>query len=151
MKKLDRWSSIFWLVLSTGVCIRAYQLGLGDMRNPGPGFLFFGAGVILGGLSLLVLVPAFSGPVLEDWKMTFGNVNWKKVAAIIAALVGYGLALESIGFLISTVLFIGFLLAFVGAKRWFVVIAVSVVSTAVLYVLFVILLQSGMPRGILGM
>lgn len=150
MKRLDCWFGIFWLLLSLGVCIRSYQIGLGDMRNPGPGFLFFVSGVILLGLSLLVLVPAFRTPVQDDEKNIFGNVNWKKVIAIIVTLTGYGLALEPLGFLISTVFFIGFLLYSIGAKRWGVVISVSLVSTALIYVLFVIVLQSSLPRGITG-
>jgi putative tricarboxylic transport membrane protein len=150
MKKLDRWSSIFWLVLSIGVCIRAYQLGMGSMHNPGPGFLFFWCGVILGGLSLLVLVPAFKGPIPGGEKKAFGNVNWRKVVAVIAGLVGYGLLLEWIGFLISTALFIGFLLTSIEAKRWAVVITVALASTALTYLLFEILLQARLPRGFLG-
>lgn len=117
MKRLDCRFGIFWLLLSLGVCIRSYQIGFGDMRNPGPGFLFFVSGVILLGLSLLVLVPAFRTPVQDDEKNIFGNVNWKKVIAIIVTLTGYGLALEPLGFLISTVFFIGFLLYSIGAKK----------------------------------
>lgn len=151
MKRLDRWSGIFWVVFAAAVCVRAYQIGLGDMHNPGPGFLFFGSGAILAGLAILVLVSAFRDPAsAKGNEVTFGRVHWWKVAAVIVALVGYGLAMEPVGFVISTALFIGFLLASIGAKRWTVVVTVSLISTTLIYVLFVVLLQSSMPKGFLG-
>ena len=40
-KKLNRIGSLFWMALGIYVAIHAYQLGIGRLRQPGPGFLFF--------------------------------------------------------------------------------------------------------------
>jgi putative tricarboxylic transport membrane protein len=150
MKKLDRWSSLFWLAIAIAVCIRSYLLGLGSLHNPGPGFLFFWCGVILAGLSLLVLWPALKGPKEENEDKIFRNVNWWKIAAVVLGLTVYGMIFEWAGFLVSTALFIGFLLLSIEAKKWYVVVSIALASSGLTYLLFEIILQTRLPRGFLG-
>ena len=42
MSKADQISGIFWLFFSGLICIESYRLGLGNLHQPGPGFLFSG-------------------------------------------------------------------------------------------------------------
>lgn len=152
MKKLDRLSSIFWLILSTVICIHSYQLGLGRFHDPGPGFLFFWSGLVLGVLSLMILLPTIkrSDDALNENKNMFENVKWIKVLSILVSLMCYGFILEQLGFLFSTVIFIALLLRSMDNKKWYVIVFVSVVSSLLSYVLFEILLQSRLPKGIFG-
>jgi len=153
MKKLDRFSSLFWIGLSIAVCIRSYDLGLGSFHNPGPGFLFFWTAIVLGGLSVLILLQSLrSGPEVpkEGEGYAFQNVHWIKIVSIIFSILLYGFFLERLGFLLSTVLLIAFLLRSIEAKKWYVVILVSVASALSSYVLFELLLQSRLPAGFLG-
>ena len=105
MERLDRLSGVFWLIISMAVCIHAVGLGLGDLRNPGVGFLFFWSGVILGILSLILLGMALRRrkEVTETSAPPWENVNWVKKGAVLFALVGYGLVFEWLGFLAVTV------------------------------------------------
>ena len=145
---LDRYSGLFWFLLSVVVCIYARRLGLGHFRNPGPGFLFFWSGVVLCVLSLIILFQTIKPADKEE--KAFGSVNWAKVASVVLALVVYGLILERLGFVLSTVLFMGFLLRSIEAKKWYVVILVSVVSSLLTYALFELWLHARLPKGILG-
>lgn len=151
MRRLDIGSSIFWLVFSAFVSIHSLSLGLGNLREPGPGFLFFWCGVVMAILSVGVLVPALirraSKGGHED---VFGNVNWKKVITVLAAIILYGIAFERLGYLISTFLLVFFLLAAIGAKRWYVVLLVASASSFLSYVLFDLWLQVRLPKGFIG-
>ncbi len=152
MKKLDIESSIFWLVISGYVCVRSTKLGLGNVHNPGPGFLFFWSGVVLGVLSIIVMCTSLRKMKedAQDHEMPFGNVNWPKVISVIGSLMVYGLIIEWLGFLISTILLMGFLLSSIEAKKWYIVIGVSLATAFLSYALFELWLHTRLPKGILG-
>ena len=46
MKKFDLIGSAFWLIIGFLICEEAWRINLGEFRNPGPGFLPFGTGLI---------------------------------------------------------------------------------------------------------
>jgi len=153
VKKLDRLSSIFWLILSVAICIHSYKLGLGRFHDPGPGFLFFWSGMVLGVLSLVILLQTVKGrkeASKESQKNIFENVKWIKIVSVMVFLVIYGLILEWLGFLLSTIFFIAFLLQSIEAKKWYIVIFVSIGSAVLSYVLFDLCLQARLPKGIFG-
>ena len=153
MEKLDRFSAIFWLVISVGICIHSIQLGVGSFQNPGVGFLFFWSAVVMGILSIVLLLKARQGQKKEQAKSpekAFEKVNWLKIGGVLFALVIYGLIFEWLGSLLSTTFFIAFLLRTIEVKKWYTVIFVSLVSALSTYVLFKILLQVRLPAGILS-
>ena len=59
MKLYDQTSSLFWLLVSVAVFIESIRLGIGDLHNPGRGFLTFGASGILGISRLRLTHPGF--------------------------------------------------------------------------------------------
>jgi hypothetical protein len=59
MGKADRISGFFWLIFSLFVSYESYKLGLGTLNKPGPGFLFFWIGVVIGILSVAVVMRSF--------------------------------------------------------------------------------------------
>ena len=153
MKKLDRLSSIFWLILSVAICIHSYKLGLGRFHNPGPGFLFFWSGVVLGVFSMMILLPTMKGhkeASKESQENIFENVKWVKIVSVLVSLVIYGLILEWLGFLLSTIFFIAFLLRSIESKKWYIIAFVSIASAFLSYALFELCLQARLPKGIFG-
>ena len=75
-----RVGSIFWLVVGAFVIIHANQLGLGRLRNPGPGFIFFLSASLLVSLSAIDLAVTFFSKVKkEDAKEPIWGPRWKKV------------------------------------------------------------------------
>ena len=68
MSKADRISGIFWLLFSVFVSIESYRLGLGNLHQPGPGFIFFWTAVAMGVLSIAVFVRAWAGGKKENPK-----------------------------------------------------------------------------------
>ncbi len=153
MERLDRFSSLFWFIVSVAVCIGSYKLDMGSFRNPGPGFLFFWCGIVLGVLSMMVLVKTVKRSKkipMERHEKPFENVGWIKILSVLVVLAVYGLILEWLGFLISTVFFIAFLLGSIESKKWYIIVFVSVASAVLSYALFELCLQARLPKGIFG-
>mgnify|MGYP001767011303 CR=1 FL=1 len=153
MGRLDRWSACFWFGISVAICIHSVSLGVGSFREPGVGFLFFWGGVTLAFLSLLLLLKSRQEIRRADTRspwIPFREIRWLKVAAVLAALGVYALFFEWLGALISTALFIGFLMQAIEPKRWYIALSVSIVSTLSIYLLFKVILNVRLPLGILG-
>jgi putative tricarboxylic transport membrane protein len=149
MVKADRISGIFWLVFAVLVSIESRRLGLGTLHRPGPGFLFFWAGIFLAIMSLIVLMRAWSQNA-ESSERIFGGRNVLKAALVIASLFAYGLLMEWIGFVPITLVLFVFLLGMIEKKGWVFTALVSIAVTVAAYLIFETALQSQLPKGLLS-
>jgi len=73
-----------------------------------------------------------------------------KAAAIIVALLIYALTMEHLGFILSTTLFIAFLLWLVERQRWYVIVFGAILSSMATYLVFKVWLDTALPIGLLG-
>ena len=73
-----------------------------------------------------------------------------KAAAIIVALLIYALTMEHLGFILSTTLFIAFLLWLVERQRWYVIVFGAVLSSLATYLVFKVWLDTALPIGLFG-
>ena len=151
MSKADRASGLFWLFFSLFISYESYKLGLGMLRQPGPGFLFFWTGIVTAILSLTVILRSFrkSSPSAAQAPF-FKTRNVTKIAFVLLSLFVYALLMEWTGFLIVTLILFLFLLGVVEKKGWFFAVWVSMTVTALSYLLFEIGLQSQLPKGFLS-
>ena len=148
--KVDRVGGSFWLIFSAFVSFQSYKLGLGTLRQPGPGFLFFWTGIAIAILSLILIAMSLGKRPLEEVPQpTFGTRNVTKIVLVLISLFLYALFMEQLGFLIVTLLFFIFLLGVIEKKRWSFAILVSLIVTAVSYLVFEKALQSQLPKGFL--
>lgn len=148
--KVDRASGLFWLIFSVFVSYQSYKLGLGTVHQPGPGFLFFWTGIVIAILSLLVMVTSLKKrPSGEAQRPLFGKKNVTKIALVLISLLLYALLMEQLGFLIVTLVFFIFLLGAIEKKRWSFAVLVSLIVTALSYLVFEKALQSQLPKGVL--
>jgi len=150
MGKADRISGLFWFIFSVFGAYQSYQLGLGTLHQPGPGFLFFWTGTLVAVLSLAVIVRSFGKPPrIEGKESSLGKWNVSKVVLVLASLFLYALLLEHLGFLIVTLLLFLLILGVIEKKRGSYTLLVSLIVTAASYLLFEVGLQSQLPKGIL--
>ena len=148
MEISDRWGSSFWLIFSMLICIESYRLDIGSFHAPGTGFFPFWVGMVFGALSLLLLVFTF---VREGKRAEISEkVRWRSIILVLASLFIYAVVLEKIGFVLSTLLFIGALLMIIERKKWHIVAIIALLSTLAFYIVFQVWLQSNLPKGILG-
>lgn len=144
MGRSDRFSSAFWLLLGGVIVYGSYRLGLGTLRHPGPGFLSFWCGVLLGGLSLIV----FLGGKGQALRSLWTGVRWHKGVYIVTALVVYSLIFTHVGFILSTVLLLIFLFKAVEPQRSAVAVGGSILISLACFVVFYLWLDVQLPRGI---
>ena len=145
----DRWSSLFWLTAGLLICIGSVRLSLGNPRNPGPGFVPFLAGAILAVLAFIVYLQSRqpSSSAKEPAPVWTDKTKALKLVMTVIALLAYAVGMEYLGFLVSTILFIGFLLRVIEPRRWPVVILASLLTAVLSYCIFELWLQSQLPKG----
>jgi len=158
----EQWLSIFWTVLGLAICFGAYRLSLGSPNDPGPGMFSFIAGAALTLLSLIqwinvALARSQAQALSSETQLSqtveplFANRRGAiKAAVIVVALLVYSLSMEHLGFILSTSLFIGFLLWLVEPQRWYVIVFGSVLSSLTTYLVFKVWLDTALPVGLFG-
>jgi len=155
--KKDSWLSVFWIVCALLICVGSYRLSLGSLSDPGPGMFPFLAGAALGVLSIIEwwnISRAYRKSMrtlAQTVEPLFANrLGALKAAAVIVALLIYALTMEHLGFILSTTLFIAFLLWLVERQRWYVIVFGAVVSSLTTYLVFKVWLDTALPVGLLG-
>ncbi len=147
MGKADRISGIFWLAFSVFVSIESFKLGLGTPHKPGPGLLFFGTGVLLGIMSLVVILRSRKAD--SGGGVLLRGMNVTKVVLVLIVLFLYAFLMERLGFILVTLGLFIFLLGIVEKKKWPFALFISALVTVATYLIFEIGLQSQLPKGLL--
>jgi putative tricarboxylic transport membrane protein len=149
-----RAGSIFWLVIGVYSASHAYQLGLGRLRHPGPGFVFFLAAFLLIILGAIDLARTFLGkPKTEKEKEgqhIWRDIRWQKVLLVLGGVSVYTYFLNLAGFWVSTFLLMLFLYKVVEPTRWRIAIVCSLITIMLSYGIFKVWLDVQFPTGILG-
>ena len=151
MKKKNIGSSILWLLFSVIVCIESYKLNIGTLHNPGPGFYPFCIGLTLILFSLIVLLSSiFLQKEEASQEKTGEKSNIKDILLVVISLFLYAIVYEHLGFVLSTFLFIIFILKIIERKKWLIAISFAIFTAAISYVVFNLWLNANLPKGILG-
>lgn len=151
MKNRDLVSSVVWIVLGGLFVVGALQQGLMRKGIPGPGFLPFLSGVALIFASLFVLIPA-----LRKQETTVNGAffperdSFRKILLALVALVAFGVVMEYAGFFLTTFLFMLFVTRIMEPNGWRLVTVLAFLTAAMAYLLFVVLMEAQLPKGLLG-
>ena len=151
MRNNDSVSSFFCLCLGLVFMGGGLKMGLGPLNAPGPGFFPAVIGAVLSSLSGVLLVTASRKKGNPErgsfWKQ---EGSWMKILPSLLSLVFYLAFLDFLGYLLTTSLFIMFLLKFVGKKGWGPSILMALIVSASSYALFRMGLGVLLPRGFLS-
>lgn len=147
---MDKVSSLFWLTLSLFVLYETKSLPFGSISQPKAGFFPFVLGVSLGILSITLFMKSWLGEEGKRIELDcFPNrKGWKNIILVSGAIFVFYLVFESVGFLLSTFLFMLALIRFVVPHKWSHSAWVAAVITICSYVMFEKLLQSNLPKGL---
>jgi len=147
----DQLSGAVWFGLGLAVCLGSLQYKLGTPAAPGTGFMPFLTGLAICFFSGIGLIQATLRKRRgEGWSPVLQGVFWKNAMIILVSLLAYALLLFPLGFVITTTLFIAFLLRAIVPQRWSVVIACSILTAAASYLIFEVWLKAQLPKGPLG-
>lgn len=148
MKTYDRATGLFWLILSFAVFLESLHLGIGTLRNPGLGFMAFGASLLLGLLSTILLLQTFFRKESGKTTPPFAGKLWRKVLYVLIALLAYANLMGVGGYLLSTFLLMSFLFWVVRGQKWQLVLLYALVTTLITYYVFSVLLKGQFPEGL---
>ena len=140
----EAYSGFFFLGLSLLAILESLRMGTGTMKEPGAGFLSLAMGLVLAAFSLVL--------IFRGWKPSKGPAvkHSAKTIIALAALFIYSLIMDKIGFIVATFLLVLVLFHLAQRRTWWVLLGMSVLVTAVAYLLFGVVLKVYFPEGILG-
>jgi len=140
------------MALGVYVIISGFKLGFGDWHEPGSGFIAVLSGSLLLVLSMLWLVMTFlkKGSLEASRKFFKKSGSYKKVSLTVFALAAYALLIKPLGFLLSTLLLMVFLLKAIEPQRWKLTLIMAITVTVLCVIIFQIWLQVQFPEGLLG-
>ncbi|MDO8957198.1 MAG: tripartite tricarboxylate transporter TctB family protein [Deltaproteobacteria bacterium] len=150
--KADRTSSLFWLAVALMAVYGAIQLGVGRLQQPGSGFLSFLAGSFICLMALIVFFQSFlkgkgfQAKISTLWE----GMNWRRPLVIGLLLVAYILALERIGYLLTTFSVLGGMFKGVENFPWWKTTLLSASGSVASFLLFDTILKAPLPKGIFG-
>jgi len=153
MRNREILSSLVGLGLGTLFLIGSLREGLFRKGVPGPGFLPFITALALMGLSLMVFFPALGkkkGEKEAVEKFFPEKDSFRKILLGLGALFLYGVSLEYLGYISTTILFLVFTFRLMEREKWKGPLFFAVSTAFLTYLLFVVLLEVQLPKGILG-
>ena len=147
----DILSGLFWLGISIFVCLICIPVGIGTLHAPGPGFLPFWGGVILGMFSIVLLIASLlkgksEGKVSGLWR----GLEWYKVLLVLASLFVYAVLLPRLGYLIATSALLILLFGIMKRQKLWIQVLSALVTASLSYLIFYVWLDVQLPRGIFG-
>jgi putative tricarboxylic transport membrane protein len=145
VKKYERITALITFLAGVWIMYYAWRtLKLGSIHVPDAGFLPFlcGTGLaILGIVWLLIL----------QWTKEQGNKGpaekrlWQRPLLSLVLMVIYGWAMEAVGYITSTLIFMIAWQQIIEREKWFKTMLISLLGTLAMYALFVYLLKVPIP------
>ena len=123
------------------------KLPMGTFHEPGPGYMPLLLALLLLFFSVLTLAAAGGTPRLGEMIWT----EWRHAIAILGVCFFAGLALERLGFRLTIVVALAFLLKIVERKGWVSTAAFALGMAFGTFYLFETLLRVPLPRGPFGL
>ena len=134
--------SVFYLAYS----LNHYKLG--TMRMPKEGFMPMIVGVGATLISAFLTVQSFLGK--GDAKHVKFNISWKKFFLLVAISLAYALLLNTLGYTLSSFLFLLAVLKVAGVEGWKKPLIIAVIAAAAFYLIFKVALGVMLPKGFIG-
>ena len=124
------------------------RLGIGwqEVHGPRPGYFPFYIGLLICVASVVNLVRALAVPA-EKNKAFVQVGQLKLVLTVLIPTAIYAALVTWIGIYVSSVLFIGFFMRWLGKYPWWKVVVVSLVTMVVFYVVFELWFKVPLPKG----
>lgn len=146
MKKYDIYCGFLWLIIAAFVVIKAFQIGLGSLQYPGPGFFPLIVGIFLVSLSSILLLK-----IVKEKIKLINFDNWPsfsiKIFITWGILIIYTIFLDMLGFIFCSLIVLFYLFKMPAHKSFLFSILVSIITVFASYYFFGVLLQAQLPKG----
>ncbi len=142
------WSGAVWLALGAFVTWSGVKLGIGRINDPGSGFMLFYVGILMCVFSVTIMIAAISEGS-AGFGALWAGANWRKPLTIMICLAVFAVALEPLGFLLSTIPLLLVLLRAIDPVRWTLTIPIGVLAPLFVWWVLKKALLIQLPSGIL--
>lgn len=149
MRRLNIAASLILAGLAGLILYEASQLAFGSIRVPQTGFFPSILAILLLFFSIALLVQTCRQAGGTGGEQPIKNEAWTRISITLAAMLGFALVLERLGFLLSTFTVMLLLLRVIEPQKWSRVIVVALATALVSYFLFARLLNIPLPAGVL--
>ena len=139
------------LALAAYIFLAAGALPFGTLRVPQTAFFPKTLALLLAALGLILLAQTLAGNVAVRSAAKIDTRGWFRVGATLAAMVGFALVIEPLGYLTTTFLLMAVLLRAIEAQSWSKVIGIALATSLISYAVFAWLLGVPLPSGVLGL
>ncbi len=156
MNKGELAGCVAWGMVGAAFCGGSLVIGLGSLKDPGPGLFPFLMALCLTFCSVAHFFSVVGkrspvAPSVVEAGMPGGKREGHlRVLLIVFALFAYVLALNFLGFIVTTLIFMIFTLRFIEPQKWTAVFVVSILTTGMSYVIFEVWLETNLPMGFWG-
>jgi putative tricarboxylic transport membrane protein len=145
----ELWGGLVGLALGIFVVWSGLELKLGTINDPGAGYVLFYTGLLMCMFAVTIIVAAVieGGPTFASrWE----GARWTKPLLVIACLIVFSLALDRLGFLLSTIPLMLLLLRLIDPVRWSLSIPIALLAPLGVWWVLKRLLLIQLPSGIFG-
>jgi putative tricarboxylic transport membrane protein len=147
VKRYERIAGLLLLVFGVTIALYSWlSLELGSFGEPGSGFIPFLASSVMALCAGLWVVGNLGKD--ENPQPFWANKAWLRPALATGLVLLYASTMESLGYVLSTLVFIVTWQVLVERSKWRTVALVSVSATAAMWLLFTELLGVPVPKGI---
>ena len=151
MKRGWQAAAVALLATFTLFIFESWQLSLRDTLGPGPGFFPFWLGVLGAVLAVFLLTQLHLNRVdLGTEALVFDRAGVRNAVLVLVGLIVATALLDVIGFRLSMLLLIPYLLLVLGVRNWVTVGICAVAGSFGVYYVFFDLLKVPLPAGIFG-
>jgi len=153
MKKADRIFGIFCFGISLWLILEGMRWDYTTGFTPGPGFLPLWLGVVLGLLSLSLVYNSYKRKAAQDdYKKIFPNKHALfRVGLILLIFAGFAIVVETLGFELTTFIFVALILTVVEGYKIGKSIFYGVAFSGSLFLIFRYWMEIELPQGLLGL
>ena len=144
MRKSERITAIILSLGGLVIMVYAWRtLKLGSIDTPAAGFLPFLCGA---GLAILAIIWLVTLQLSKKKEAPSEKRLWHRPLFSVLLMIAYGWAMETSGYISSTLIFVVAWERIIEHEKWVKTIIIAVLSTVAMYVLFVYLLKVPIPQ-----
>jgi putative tricarboxylic transport membrane protein len=143
----ELWGGLIGLAVGGFVIWSGLKLKLGTINDPGSGYVLFYTGILICLFAAAIVVAAITegGPTFGSrWE----NARWTKPVIVIACLIAFSIALDPLGFLLSSIPLMALLLRMIDPVRWSLAIPIAVLVPLGMWWALKRLLLIQLPSGV---
>jgi uncharacterized protein YhhL (DUF1145 family) len=142
----ERASAIALIIFALLVIWESRQLPLGTFRQPGPAFIPILLALLLLMFAVFLVLTSSRAPSLSSISWT----EWRHALAILAASLFSVFAIERLGYRLTVLLVLGFLVKLLEQRSWIVSLSFAFTLSFGSFFLFYTVLRVPLPQGPFG-